>query len=269
MRKINSIRAYIILLIVMSSLNLKLSAQDEESVPPGQAAVIPVPGYVILSNGDTLRGKIRWALKYVENNPVEVKFTAENGSSKSFNASEIKGFGNQVKVWMENNPVAFLMDQENYVSIPSFKKGQPVFMNRLLKGRITVYQNRSAVIIGSTTTITEDPQFDGIRFSFTFGRGLSVGPSYRTDYTIIKGRSRFSSYYVIRNDSAMIKVEKDNYESLFKTLFGDCSAIDQETNKNPDLTKFKNFMLLVEIYNEICNQASSGQKSDVPASPGV
>jgi hypothetical protein len=253
MRTTKDIQAFIILLTIMSGLYLQLSAQDEESVAPGMAATIPVPGYVILSNGDTLFGKIKWALKYIENNPVEIKFTAENGASKSFNAAEIKGFGNQLKVWMEDNPKAFLMDQENYVSIPSFKKEVPVFMNRLLNGRITIYQNRSGVIVGSTTTVTEDTRIDGIAFTFTPGEGLFVGPSYRTDYRIIKGRSRFSSYFVVKDKAAMIKVEKDNYESLFKTLFGDCSAIDQELTKNPDLTKFKNFMILVEIYNKICN----------------
>ena len=253
MRTTKGIPVFIILLIMMSGLHLRISAQDEESIAPGMAPVIPVPGYVILSNGDTLYGKLKWALKYVENNPVEIKFTAENGSAKSFNATEIKGFGNQLKVWMEDNPKAFLMDQENYVSMPSFKKGVPVFMNRLLSGRITIYQNRSAAIIGSTTTITESSKIDGIEFTFSPGEGLSVGPSYRTDYNIIKGRSRFSSYYVIKDEAAMIKVEKDNYESLFKTLFGDCSEINQELAKNPDLSKFKNFMILVEVYNEICN----------------
>ncbi|MGB8492655.1 MAG: hypothetical protein WCE64_16495 [Bacteroidales bacterium] len=253
MRTTRCIPAFIILLTVISGLSLQLSAQDEESIAPGMAPVLPVPGYVILSNGDTLPGKIRWALKYVENNPVEIKFTSENGATKSFNASEIRGFGNQLKVWMENNPKAFLMDQEHYVSMPSFKKGVPVFMNRLLTGRITVYQNRSAVIIGATTTIAGDASIDGIEFTFTPGKGLSIGPSYQTDYRIIKGKSRFTSYYVIKDEAGMIKVEKDNYESLFKTLFGDCSAIDLELNKNPDMNKFKNFMILVEVYNKICN----------------
>jgi hypothetical protein len=253
MRTTKCIRAFILLLTIMAGLYSQLSAQDEESVVPGMAPILPVPGYVILSNGDTLSGKIRWAMKYVENNPVEIKFIAENGAAKSFNATEIKGFGNQLKVWMENNPKAFLMDQENYVSIPSFKKGVPVFMNRLLNGRITIYQNRSAAIIGSTTTITEDSRIDGVEFTFTPGEGLSVGPSYRTDYRIIKGRSRFSSYYATKDGAAMVKVEKDNYESLSKTLFGDCSAIDQELTKNPDLIKYKNFMILVEVYNKICN----------------
>ncbi|MEI6048181.1 MAG: hypothetical protein WCS03_04730 [Bacteroidota bacterium] len=253
MRTTKDIQVSIFLLTLISGFCLQVSAQNEESMSPGMAASFPVPGYVILSNGDTLYGKIKWALKYVENNPVEIKFTAENGASKLFNSSEIKGFGNQLKLWMENNPKAFLMDQENYVSIPSFKKGVPVFMNRLVKGRITIYQNRSAIIVGATTTITEDPRIDGIEFTFTPGVGLSVGPSFRTDYRIIKGRSRYSSYYIIKDDGAMIKIDKDNYESLFKNLFGDCSSIDQELTKNPDLMKFKNFMILVEVYNKICN----------------
>jgi hypothetical protein len=245
--------SFIILMIIMSGRIMNLSAQDSESMAPGMAPVIPVPGYVILSSGDTLPGKLRWALKYVENNPVEIKFTAENGASKSFTANDIKGFGNQLKIWMEDNPKAFLMDTEHYVSIPSFKKGVPVFMNRLLNGRLTIYQNRSAMIIGSTTTIDEVRTFDGIGFTFTIGEGLSIGPSYRTDYQIIKGRARFTSYFVIKDGAPMIKVDKDNYESLFKTLFSDCEAIDREIAKNPDLNKFKNFMILAEVYNNLCN----------------
>lgn len=239
--------------MVFSVIQIHVSAQDVESVAPGMAAVVPVPGYVILPDGDTLHGKIRWAMKYVENNPVEIKFTAEDGTSESFNAVDIKGFGNQLKIWMEENPKAFLLETEHYVSMPSFKKKEPVFLNRLLYGRITIFQNRSAVIIGSTTTIAEERKIDGIEFSFAPGEGLSIGPSYRTDYRIIHGRARFSSYYVVKEGSPMIKVEKENYESLFKTFFGDCSAIDQELTKNPDLIKFKNFMILAEVYNEICN----------------
>jgi hypothetical protein len=253
MRTTQNIRVFIILLTLISGYFSQLSAQNEESVAPGMAATMSVPGYVILSNGDSLTGKVKWALKYVENNPVEIKFTAGNGAAKSFNASEIKGFGNQIKLWMDDNPTAFLMDMENYVSIPSFKKGVPVFMNRLLNGRITVYQNRSAIIIGSSTTVTENTRFDGIGFTLIPGEGLSIGPRYRTDYRIIHGRTRYTSYYVVKNDSTMIKVDKDNYEALFKSLFGDCSLIDQELEKNPDLAKFKNFMILAEVYNRMCN----------------
>jgi hypothetical protein len=253
MRTIKVIRFSIILLAIISGYFSPLSAQTEDGIPSGMAATIAVPGYVILSNGDTVAGKVRWALKYVENNPVEIKFFAENGSSKSFKAAEIKGFGNQMKFWMDDNPTAFLMDMEHYVSIPSFKKEVPVFMNRLIDGRIKIYQNRSAVNISSGTTVTEKTRIDGIGFSFIPGVGLQIGPTYRTDYRIIYGRTRYTSYYIVKDNGSMIKVEKDNYDEVFKSLFGDCAAIGQELAKNPDLAKFKNFMILVEVYNRMCN----------------
>jgi hypothetical protein len=228
----------------------RISAQSED-IAPGMATGLPVLGYVVLMNGDTLYGRLRWTLKYVENNPVEIKFIPEKGESKLFNAGEIKGFGNRNIMWMENNPIPVKLQFEHYVSMPSFKKGVPVFYNRLLDGRITVFQNRSAVIL-SSSTVVEDSRIDGIAFSFSPGEGLSIGLSYRTDYRIINSRPRLSSYYVSKDNAPYIKVEKNNYEALFKTLFGDCPAIDQEINKNPDLKLFKNFMLMAEVYNRVC-----------------
>jgi hypothetical protein len=239
-----------ILLLIPLCLPMKLLAQIEE-VAPGMASGLPVPGYVILSNGDTLFGKIRWTLKYVENNPVEVKFIAENGESKFLNASEIKGFGNRQKVWEEGNIRPVFLAPEDYVSLPSFKKGIPVFMNRLIIGRLTVYQNRSSAII-TTTKSEQNTRIDGIGFFFTPGEGLSIGPTYRTDYRIIESRTRFSSYFVSREGGAIIKVDKENYDDLYNTLFSDCPAIGQEIDKNPDLKKFKNFMILAEVYNQVC-----------------
>lgn len=227
---------------------LKLSAQVN-----GMSADLPVDGYVVLQSGDTLFGRLRWTLKYVENNPVEIKFMPEKGTTKSYNASEIKGFGNYTKLVKKDFDVPAEMEVEYYVSMPSFKKGVPVFMNRLLSGRITVYQNRSAIIIGGND-YEEKSKIDGIAFTFTPGKGLSIGPSYKTSYRIIEKRARFASYYVTKGTDSIIKVQKDNYESLFPTLFGDCPGIDQELSRNPDLKKFKSFMLLVEIYNQICKQ---------------
>lgn len=254
MKKIHRLFSETMLVVLLTGTSMNLSAQVED-VGPGMASGLPVPGYVILSNGDTLYGKIRWALKYVENNPVEVKFIAENGASKFFNANEIKGFGNRQKVWEDENPVPIYMESEDYVTLPSFKKGVPVFMHRLISGKITVYQNRSSVIF-STTGVKENSRIDGIGFTWVPGEGLTIGPTYRTDYRIIEGRTRFSSYYVSKNNEAYIKVEKANYEELFKALFGDCPAIDQELSKNPDLIRFKNFMILTEIYNQVCQNGS-------------
>lgn len=252
MKKVNRICKIILLLFFASVTQQPLTAQiDREETTPGMPSGLSMPGYVIMSNGDTIYGKIRWALKYVENNPVEIKFTVESGNSKTFNASEIKGFGNQQKIWEENNPVPVYLASEEYVSLPSFKKGIPVFIHRLIDGRLTVYQNRSAAIITTTTTHT-DTRIDGIAFNYIPGEGLSIGPSYRTDYRILEQRTRFFSYYVSKGNAPYFKVEKDNYEEIFETLFEDCPAIEQELVQNPDLKKFKNFMILVEIYNNLC-----------------
>jgi hypothetical protein len=239
-----------ILLAIVSTFPITVKAQTEdiaEGMPPG----LMTEGYMITGKGDTVSGKLRWTLKYVENNPVEIRFSGDNGMSGNYTAGEIRGFGFVRKVWMDNDPVPVVAGFEEYVSIPSFKKNSPVFMHRLLFGKLTVYQNRSAVGV-STSSVKTNSRIDGIGFSFIPGEGLNIGPTYKTSYRIIEGRTRYSSYYVSINGAPYIKVEKDNYDGLFTNLFVGCKAIDDEIAKNPDLTKFKNFMILAEIFNEEC-----------------
>lgn len=242
----------VIFMMIGFAVPSNLSAQMEDYAP-GIAPVIPVPGYVILSSGDTVSGTIRWLLKYVENNPVEIKFTAENGNSKVFNASEIRGFGNRLKMWNENDPIPLIMQMEHYISLPSMKKGVPVFLNRLMDGRVTVYLNRSAIGMSSSTTVSTS-RIDGIGFFWVPGEGLSIGPTYRTDHRVINAKSRYSSYLISKENGELFKIDKDNYEAQFQALFGDCQALTDEINKNPDLKKFKNFMILTEVYNRLCGK---------------
>jgi hypothetical protein len=248
MKKIFSIHNLVLFIIVTSWMPLRMSAQVA-----GMAASIPVDGYVILSNGDTLKGKIKWSLKYVENNPIEIKFTSENGAVKSFNASEIPGFGNYnyVRMTKEDFDAPSEPELENYESMKSFRKGEPVFLNRLLDGRIKVFQNRSSIGIGGDKVVSIS-KYDGIEFSFSSGEGLKIGPTYRTAYRVIKGRTRYLSYFVTKDNGALLKIEKDNFDSVFSILFGDCTSIQQELGKNPDLRNFKNFTLLAEVYNQLC-----------------
>jgi hypothetical protein len=253
MKTSERIHSIVMLLTILSAIQIPSSAQDPVITPHGIPAGMSVPGYVILSNGDTLQGKIKWAMKYVENNPVEIKFTSENGASKSFNANEIKGFGNQFLIPSDDDSQASLSVMENYVSMPSFKKGVPVFMNRLIDGRIIVYQNRSAVVSSTMVTKSKITGINGITFTFSVAEGLYIGPALVRDVRIVRAESHSSSYFVIKEGAPMIKVEKDNYDSLFRTLFGDCAGLDQELAKNPDLAEFKNFYILAEIYNKICN----------------
>lgn len=227
-------------------------AQDE-SIGPGAAPILPVRGYVIYNSGDTVPGKLSWALKYVENNPVEIKFTPEGGKKQVLHAGEIIGFGNQLDLWLGEDEAAvkMAMPWEDYVSVLSYNKKEPVFMNRMITGRVTVYLNRSSIGV-STTHIEERRRIDGIGWSYSPGEGLQIGPTYRIDYRLIEGWERYSSYYVVKDGEEMIKVDKGSYEQIRTHLFGDCPAIQPELDKNPDLLKFKNFMILAGIYNQMC-----------------
>jgi hypothetical protein len=246
MSRSNKTYCLIMFIMITIVIPLKLSAQVK-----GMAATMAVDGYVVLSNGDTLQGLIKWSLKYVENNPVEIKFTARNGATKIFNASEIRGFGNYMKAVKKDFNTPEELELDNYISMPSMKKGVPVFLNRLMDGKLIIFQNRSSLGF-SSEKVEEHSKIDGISFNFTPGEGLYIGPAYRTSYRIIEGRTRYSSYFVSKANGALLKVEKENYDSLFPSLFGDCPGIEQELLKNPDLRKFKNFTILAEVYNQIC-----------------
>ena len=235
-------------LIVIFILFIPLTSTAQYGTAP---TFTLVDGYIILSNGDTLYGQLKWRLKYVENNPVEIKFYSENGATKVFNAKEITGFGNYTKPIKEDFDTQLDFQLEHYVSMPSYKKGIPVFLNRILKGKINVFMNRSSLQFGEDEVV-EISEFDGISFSFSSDEGLTIGPTYRTSYKIIEKRIRFSSYFIVKGNNNMIKVEKDNYDTIFPGLFEDCPAICLELEKNPDLRKFKHFMLLAELYNQIC-----------------
>jgi hypothetical protein len=242
----------VILFTVTTGIALQLSAQEEYIVETNP--LIPLDGYVILSNGETRYGTITCPLKYVENDIVEIKFSAGDGAKKLYNASEIDGFGIRPISWIEGNPVPKTLEMEDYVSLPSYKKGVPVFMKRFIDGMITVYYNRSSLFFFST--FTKKMKFDGIDFSISPNDGLYIKSTFRTDYYTLQKLTCYSSYYVSRNGGPLVKVGKNNYEVLFKTLFGDCAAMDQEIERNPDLMKFKNFIIVAEVYNEICQVES-------------
>ncbi|HNX67524.1 MAG TPA: hypothetical protein PKH02_11620 [Bacteroidales bacterium] len=251
MKKLKIVRAFLMLLCFSFLFTLQLGAQSEPTpygLPPG----LPSGGYVVLNNGDTIHGNITWKLKYVENNPVEIKLKTQSGVSETYAAGEIHGFGFCRKVWMEDNPVPVIVGYEHYVSLPSFRKGVPVFLCRLLDGRIKVFLNRSSFGTSSRGVEEIPVREDGINFSFSSEYGLRIGQSYRIEYKVIEGKTRCGSYFVVKDDGKMIKVEKDNYKEVYELLFGDCPAISDEVSKNPDLTKFKNFMILAEVYNQIC-----------------
>ncbi|MCK5667183.1 MAG: hypothetical protein KAI17_27040, partial [Thiotrichaceae bacterium] len=94
------------------------------------------------------------------------------------------------------------------------------------------------------------PKITGIHFTYSIDGGLIIGPSFKTT-TYVK--IWHTSYYIEKDDGELIKIDKNNYEVLWPSLFEDCPEINEEVNLNPDLKEFKNFLLVVRLYNDLCN----------------
>lgn len=237
-----------ILLIILLGLSAKLLSQPGMS--PGK-----VYGYVRLTNGDTLKGLIKWKVSYIENNLAEISFTAENGESKDFKAGEISGFGHLNAKNVEVSHMRIGSDNENYESVPSMKKAIPVFIYRFLDGRIKVFQNRKGFLVSHDF---EGERIKGVHFRFNPEEGLMIGDSDKSDkatYEILKWG--FSSNYLFKKDGGNLQfVDKNNYEILFPQLFGDCREIKEEIERNPDLAGFKYFIILTAIYNDFMNKSN-------------
>jgi hypothetical protein len=204
-------------------------------------------GYIITKDGDTTYGRISWRMKYVENNPSEIKFTTDNGSQEIYNAAAVSG----LVIYPQTDFEGYEVPAQEYISLPSVKKQVPVFYNRLINGKLQVYHNRSSTIITKETAAVST-EFDGIEFRYSKETGLTVGPTFKTSYHVIERNTRFSSYYVLWEAEEIQKIDKDTYESFFDTLFGDCMEIQRELEINPGLRNFKNFMILAEVYNQLC-----------------
>ncbi len=234
---------------MLFGLSAKLLSQP--GIPPGK-----VYGYVRLTNGDTLQGIIKWKLIYIENNLVEISFTAENGESKDFKAGEISGFGHLNAKNVKVSHIRIGSDNENYESVPSMKKAIPVFIYRFLDGRIKVFQYRKGFLISHDFA---GERIEGFHFRFNPEEGLMIGTSDKSDvstYEIL--RWGYSSNYLFKKDSGNLQfVDKNNYEILFPQLFGDCQEIKQEIKRNPDLSGFKYFIILAAIYNDFMSKSNS------------
>jgi hypothetical protein len=239
--KILCIRRLLLLTTILTGTAMNTWSQ------PGENSPAAGEGYVVMKSGDTLRGRINWRMKYTENNPAEIKLVPEKGSPQILNAGDVSFLAIDPHTDFDGNE----MPPENYVSMPSPKKGIPVFYNRLLDGKVQVYQNRSAVIM-TKETAEVNTEFDGIEFRYSKKNGLTVGLTYKTTYNIIESKTRFSSYFISKDKGPLQKIDKDNYDSVFASLFGDCPKIESELEKNPDLRKFRNFMILAEVYNQLC-----------------
>jgi hypothetical protein len=93
---------------------------------------------------------------------------------------------------------------------------------------------------------------DGINFTYSPGDGLYCELIFAAPPEHFEKHGWYSSYYVEKDGSERLKVEKGGYDTVWKDLFGDCQKMSEEVGHNPDLLKFRNFLIVAEIYNRIC-----------------
>lgn len=209
------------------------------------------PGYIILLySGDTIYGKIRakFASKSTDWFTSQMTLFGPNKEKNRYDASSILELGLEIIIREDFSFKPIYSFWVFHECRPSPKSGVMVFMHRFEEGRIKVfYDPRSAMFKnewGYSGPIT------GISFTYSPDNGLSIFPTTQVT-TYIK--IWHSSYYIQKDGGELIKVNKKNYESIWPSLLGDCPGIIEEVNMNPDLKKFNNFLLMVRLYNQLCN----------------
>lgn len=239
----------ILLMVLIAAAPLWLKAQPDTYMP-GFAPGLPVRGYVVLDNGDTITGQVIWRFKYAEDNLTGIRFITDAGENFVFSASDIIGFGNEPLAWKKENPVARQIKVEDYLSIPSYRHHTQVFMHRLLDGHLSVFQDRKSSVIPLEWLKLND-RIEGENFSYSPVTGLTVGQGHSTPPSVVRYRSRYTSYFVRKNEGELLRVNKKNFPEMFETLFGDSPAIMSEVTKNPSLKDIKYFMILAEVYDRL------------------
>ena len=179
----------------------------------------------------------------------EIKFTDMNDQKTVYKAADLKGMGIKNEYFQADNvdtaPPVYPWDI--YEIRPHPKKQTIIFIQRISNGRLKVFINRN-----STPIITEKSKkfLNGISFNSS-EEGLIIEPTYVV--TDIERKCRFTSYYIEKDSNAMFILDKNNYISYWPALFGDCSDIQNEIDGNSDMKKFKNFLIIAELYNSSCS----------------
>jgi len=231
------------LLILGGSLNAL--SQDESMV---LHPLIPKPGYIISNTGDTIYGKIKSGTKLTDRYISQIILIGPNKEKIRYDAGSILKLGVETIIHDDLfNPIYSYWDF--FECRPSPKSAKMVFMWRFESGRIKVFNNPRSMTYKSEWS-QSGPEITGISFTYSPDEGLSIWPTSNVT-TYIK--IWHSSYYIEKDGGELIEINKKNYESLWPMLLGDCPGIIEEVNKNPDLKKFNNFLLIVRLYNQLCN----------------
>jgi len=213
----------------------------------GLSSMVAQHGYIILNTGDTIYGKFKSG-KIASGYMSQVILIGQNKEKTHYNAETIMELGIEHIIYNDSfKPVNSFWEFFESKSLP--KKGNMRLMRPFEKGIITVFYNSRSSETTLENTVSNG-KIDGISFSYSFEDGLIFGP---TTELITSIKTWYSSYYIEKEGGKLTKVNKKNYVSLWPSLFKDCPAIIKEVNKNPELKDFKNFLLIVGIYNQLCH----------------
>lgn len=230
---------FLCLIVVFPLITGGIQGVSAQTEPAVISMAFAVPGAVILKTGDTLYGKIR-ITKYAERNFIsQIKFTGKDGEKTKYDAGSIFGFA----------------VGDVYECRPTPKKGTMVFMNRMIKGKITVFQNSNSAGMGiGGHYMTEYGKINGISFTYSHEYGLTIEPHYLKRTVVLKEpKIWYSGYFVEKDGGELIMLDKKNYDSYWDFLFGDCPGIQEEIDKEPKLEKWNSFLLMVMVYNQTCD----------------
>jgi hypothetical protein len=198
------------------------NAQIVENTEP---IMIPVDGYVITLQGDTIYGKVN--VSAMANFVTGITFRPDEGEKTKYSAGEIKGF------CQKRNVIVRILDQDittfdqkwvHYESGNNPKNGKAVFLERLLTGKsIKVYNNPG-----------------GLKASTNVGD--------------LKVADKEYSYILVKNGGPAFILKGKNFDEKYKEVFGDCDKFNELIKINPDKKKFKRLGFMVESYNFVCSQ---------------
>jgi hypothetical protein len=197
-------------------------AQIAENTEP---IMIPVDGYVITLQGDTLFGKVN--VTAMANFVTGITFRPDEGEKVKYKAGEIKGFcqkRNVIVRLLEQDLTTFDQKWAHYESGNNPKNGKAVFMERLLTGKyFKVYDNPS-----------------GVKASTTVGDTKVADKEY--------------SYILSKNEGPAFIIKGKNFDEKYAEIFGDCDKFDELIQANPNKKKFKHLGFMVESYNFMCSK---------------
>ncbi len=185
---------------------------------------VPVEGYVVTPQGDTLRGKV--AVIMVNGYVTQISFRSAKGAEKvKYGPDNLLAFSQQRPDLLRDFTDLTSIDKEqvHYESKEHPKRpGKKVFMERLMDGKkIRVYNN-------------------------------ATGGEKSTSFAGYKLSEKETSYVVQKADAKPFILRKNNYEEEFDALFGDCPEFATYAKSQPDLRKFRQLGLVIEHYNHKC-----------------